>query len=463
MYLIWPRYAVSAETGYVIPYTGKLYYNLVHKRDQTANKFYHCLYRFGAEVGFIVISIAALIESCVHLIFGILGAGFSSDEEIERRVAIFSCSILTSFYALYSVIINLFVINLKRYIFHFDLFIRPYAHQGMFLDACKLGNIEAAKKFQELGVDSHQKNAFGITPALYAHIYGQEKLEKMFPLNNYEQEYLETKLLSHWLNIPGEVTLNNLKLDLQGAVSNWMFYSIAQALNHFRHNRNLRGFSLSPDKAEEIEKAFLNAYHPRSSSKIAQQIRTRQLTLIDSGWDEHAVCLVFYKGYLAICNRGEGIENFSTIEVFCIDPKLMTEQIIENIKTFSSKDTGTGMAYLYHALPGLLSPNGDPVQDAFCLSFKEVAPDVAKMGNCSLTSKKAALRFTWIMQLADLKRGEKESKLFTDWAGFHYLQTINPPDKFHGMDLREDFISQARQTAVKKKKRYDKNLKLLKI
>lgn len=476
MYLILPSHEITAETGNTLPYTGNLYYNLIKYRDQAVNKPCNFFVRIYTELGFIALCIVSVIESVVHLIFGAFSTIFSSEKELERRANILSNALLTTIYSAYSLFLNLFVQNLTSYLFSFDLFMRPYAHQSVFFEACRTGNFEMAKKLYQMGLDPHQKNSSGMSPALYAHICGHANIEKLFPCNTHEQEYLELKLLSHWLNISGDVVLNKQKISLEGAASNWMFYSIGQALKHFRHDTKLKGCSLSQEQVENLEKAFIKAYYPQTSKEIVDLIRSNQLCVLGAGWKEHSVTLVFFKSssslsgkdYLAVCNRGQGADVLSTMEVFRIDTKFVTQRVIEEIKTFFSWDNEKGMAYLYHALPGILSPTGDPAQDETCLSFKKIAPNFAKTGNCSLTGKKAALRFAWIVSLneepnaATLQKGAKESKIFTDWTARYYFENIKLYDKFHGMNERNTFIPLCNQAAAKKKKRYEANLLSLK-
>lgn len=153
------------------------------------------------------------------------------------------------------------------------------------------------------------------------------------------------------------------------------------------------------DKKEELVSAFKKASNTIDPETAAKEIREGKLTIIPCGWEEHAINLVFYKDYMAICNRGEGAEGqLSTIEVFKIDPKKVVKALFESIFNFRVNDESEfGIDFYYKVIPSKLSPNSNqkPMKDDLCKLLKEerLSPKPQKAQNCPFASAKAALRF----------------------------------------------------------------------
>ena len=43
------------------------------------------------------------------------------------------------------------------------------------------------------------------------------------------------------------------------------------------------------------------------SKVLHARYRQNKLTIVDTGWEKHAVMIALYKGYLVYCNRGESL------------------------------------------------------------------------------------------------------------------------------------------------------------
>ncbi|MBI2743560.1 MAG: ankyrin repeat domain-containing protein [Chlamydiales bacterium] len=147
---------------------------------------------------------------------------------------------------------------------------------------------------------------------------------------------------------------------------------------------------------KEVSRAFSRASH-RTLNPVTTtaHIQRGELVIIPAGWHGHAISLVFYKGYLAVINRGEGSEDHSTAEFYKIDNRLMNQKLLANI--VKMKETGSvkkGVKLYYQDLPKALSPSsdGEIVRDKLCLELsKEVALPSQEVGNCPQASAEGTI------------------------------------------------------------------------
>lgn len=466
MYLTWPRYQILGQEGVSLSYTAKFFYDLCARRDEEAKKNDGPLLRISSEVAFAFLTVAALVETFVLSFFAI-GALFSKN---EHRIAAYRCSLLIVIFGLYATITNLFAKNITSYLINFDILLRSDSATVFLFDACFFENIENAKALLDQGVDPHKKNpSCGMSPAIAAYFSGNERLRQLMPLNDYEKEFVELKILSHWLNFKGHATLQGEKIHLEGMPnSRWMFIPFAHAFAAFQASKSGSShFLLSNKQAEELQEALEIGSKENTNEYLAERIRKRKLTFISTGWKDHAICLAFHGNYMAIGNRGEGAKQYSTLSVFRIDPQRINSQIVEEILLHQiTTNPKVGQKYFYSTLPALLSNTGKAHTDSLCQAFQEIAPKVAQSGNCTLSSKKAALRFAWAMLLLEpptwemlpqkemLQRARLETKLFTNWSANYYFTQLQFKEKFHSLQPKETLLQEASDSAQKKSDRY---------
>jgi len=98
--------------------------------------------------------------------------------------------------------------------------------------ACYKNNLEMAKALEKMGADPHHINKIGVTPTLLSFFKGHEKLKKIYPLNDYEKQHLNFKLLSHWFHYYKEVSIER-KINSKGTQGTWMYASVAESLQSF--------------------------------------------------------------------------------------------------------------------------------------------------------------------------------------------------------------------------------------
>lgn len=384
MSIAWPACEVISPRTYgpLSSYTGTLFHNFCSWRDQKAKKSDGFLLRITSELAFVALSVASLIESIVRLIFAAFRCGHTK--------ALFSTNLHaagTFFLSIGAVAHNLFVKNISS----------------------KLRN-----------------TFFTESPLFFIR-------QRLLPLKFFDKRLIEAKLLSHWLELQGKVTIKGKKVELEGGNFDWMFPSVANSLAAFSDSKEFKPLSLTREKALLLKEALENF---QVDSAFAHKVRSKQLCFLQTGWDEHAICLCFFNGYMAIGNKGGGATDFTTLKVYKIDPDLMTEQIVNEINHLTDDSKEKALKYLYETLPNKLSPTGVKQEDPLCDLFKNTQPMYAPVGNCTLSSIQATLPFAWAM-LTDpqpteelVQKAELETLLFQNWAAIRYADLILPNNKF---------------------------------
>lgn len=456
MFLTLPRHEILAHEGVRIPYAAKLFYDVCAYRDRTNQKPHFLVNRALCEVAFLGTGILALVESAVRLPIAFLGAFFSNHQEDWLRGI--HISVLTTFYSLAAVVSNLFVNHLTKTLTYLDISARGHFSDYLLFQACETGQKSVIKKLLKMGADSHLVDpSVEVSSALIPTLTGREDLVPFFELNHFEKGYLDLKKLSHWLSVKGSIHLDGQHLTMEGAPSQWLFESLAESFQRFRTCSEFGLLTLNQKKAAQIEDALYLAYTDHSYDNIALRARQKKLTFIDSGWQNHSICISFYGNYMAVANRGDNVEGNSTLEVYKIDPKKVTGKVVEEILMHRLLSSSKGKKYFYQKLPEKLSPTGKVVQDKLCKNFRSIAPSLQKHGICALASKKGALRFAFAMLLENppsketLQRAQIESKLYTDWAAYMYADEKNYHEKYPGT---ETFLSKVYDKARVKHNRF---------
>ncbi|NGX59942.1 MAG: Phosphocholine transferase AnkX [Chlamydiae bacterium] len=280
--------------------------------------------------------------------------------------------------------------------------------------------------------------------------------KKLFALKS----FILIKEFSHFLELEGKITLDGEQITLEGLPRNgWFFDSLADFLMLFVKSEDGKHLQLSPKNQKIMEEALRNAHSHLTDDEVAQRISNRQLTLIEAGWTDHAICLGFFGNYLAICNGGPG--PYSTIQLYKINPKLLTAEMIKQIK--KNRNQEMGLEFFYRILPSMLSDTKTIDRDLICESF-QCFGSFQEGSNCVLASKILGVYFAWAILLLiqknqlktflnncilenheTLERISSEPKCFTDWCKKHVFdKTVSwlGEEKFKESGLAR--ISQAR-------------------
>jgi hypothetical protein len=281
-----------------------------------------------------------------------------------------------------------------------------------YMAAIRNNNLKLTQLFLQAGIDTN--TTYGNSPpADWAS--SREMIELLDG-----KSYLYSKLLSHFHDIDGVFS----GVNLEGASSWFMNPFISECLEAFKASPEFSSAKIGT-QFSGLTEAFEQTYSSdRTAEDICAKIQQGELCFVDGGWDGHIISTTFSGDYMAICNRGEGSER-GTLKVYKIDRSRMTPAIVKGLLK-DDYSYQIRARFYYDELPALLAGQEDETTRA----FKAIAPKFQKVGNCSLASQKAAIRFAWVMQLiakgmpiAEAMRvGRTESKVFTDFAAAFVLQ-----------------------------------------
>jgi hypothetical protein len=124
-------------------------------------------------------------------------------------------------------------------------------------------------------------------------------------------------------------------------------------------------------------------------------IEEGKLAIFEAGYAEHAVDLVFGRGYFLICNRGYNLPEFSdqerTIYAYKIDVTAAKKRGLLSLlcmaEDFCKNKDPNVLSHLYRRMPEQLRATRDEV----CEQLETLSTGPQKVGNCSSTSCKEAL------------------------------------------------------------------------
>lgn len=260
---------------------------------------------------------------------------------------------------------------------------------------------DCAQLLMEKGASIEIIDDFGVRPAfaVRASSFLARVSFDAFPLSEYDKQYLSTKIIGQVFGAKGELVHQDRFLPIEGAPPLSIYQFIAEALETFQPSAHTEQF-------QSMAAAFTRAVNQEEGvAERVKAIQDGELTFFTSGWENHEITLVFVDGYMAICNRGQGSVGYSNIEVFKIDPRQMTEELLLEIFNHKFAPMKEGADFVYHKLPEKLGGT----KDDLCRSFISIANKVQKAGYCSFASPVAALRFA--LGMLHLKEGTRAEAL----------------------------------------------------
>lgn len=479
--------------GIEVPYSQKLFADLGDWRNQNSG----LVGRVTTELALVGLALISLVEFIARAAFHLLIVMPFFKERAKWKIG-FDNSVDTLINSVFSLYLNLYAKNFTSALIDLEVLIRPNLKDFYLIHAVNenrpeivklllekqwaintlpISLISAAEKgHRDIGKlllekmkatgSLHQLNLNDTTPNLLIRLKGMHNFYDLIELNDNEKGYLELKDLAHWLSLEGDVELYGNKLGLDGTKGTWLFDTLATALEKFKQSDKFKYLKINLDKIQILQEALHFAHNEHSAKKISQRVQEKNLCFIPAGSKTHEIGLALYGSYMAIGNRGAGCyPDYSTLEVFKIDPALVTPKIVDEIMSNKMHlDTDKIKEYYYKTLPAKLSSTGKVEKDAFSRSFMAIVPAHSKGGHCSLAGPKAALRFAWAMLLSDqpdsnpLLQARIESKIFSDWTAVEKVRSITP-EKLTGLKQRKEIVEMAEAKASHKRSRLDENLK----
>lgn len=141
----------------------------------------------------------------------------------------------------------------------------------------------------------------------------------------------------------------------------------------------------------DIARAFLGSvFHP---AEHLDAIQNGELVVIETGWSGHVIILILFRGYLAICNRGQG----RGTRVYKIDLSRMTRELLTDINDMASEtDVIVARDFFYKKLPKELNASRDQI--CCTLNHPQWHQQSQQYGFCSFNSSEAALFISLALQ-----------------------------------------------------------------
>lgn len=171
----------------------------------------------------------------------------------------------------------------------------------------------------------------------------------------------------------------------------------------------------------EIAAAF-NADKDLDPRKRLGKIQSGALVVLKTGYEEHAITLVFYKGYFAICNRWES----KPTRVYKIDTSKVTRGLLKHINDLAFEGGATAMRFLYTELPhALRATQGKREPICLALNHGQRHLKAQKHGFCAYDSSEAALYTILALQTlragGNLREARVAYKFYTTHFRFYFL------------------------------------------
>lgn len=133
---------------------------------------------------------------------------------------------------------------------------------------------------------------------------------------------------------------------------------------------------------------FLAGLEP-DPKKFLEHYKEHNQVLINTGWQGHIITLAVSGKLLFICNRGEeSTHQQSNVEVFEINPDMLTEDVLDRINVSIFKKLHNAEKYIYNRLLSDL----DAKKTSFCRSIEsQIHLTNQKHANCAAANPKAGI------------------------------------------------------------------------
>ncbi len=195
------------------------------------------------------------------------------------------------------------------------------------------------------------------------------------------------KILSHTWELAGDVEVSYYSAPLEGSTGDMFIAPLRQNLESFREQHvDL----LNDSQYESLFKLLSHVVDVRNLETVLKEapeavlrIEAGGTVLALTGWSGHAINILFHKGYLLVCNRGD--EANKPVEVYRIDESLLSTVIF---RQFAWEDNESYLGKLPSLLKQLKA-----TKDATCKALEALNPmrEQQVTGNCGFESTETAL------------------------------------------------------------------------
>ena len=210
--------------------------------------------------------------------------------------------------------------------------------------ALQIGDQEAIQILLDNDANVNRKNEDGETPATlskFLQIPLKTTQEVFARHSHYNKEFVLRKFLGHAFSIEGKSSLNeDIHIDLEGAHERYFWRKFHKSLDLFACR-----FEQAERKAiTTISQACQAASKNLSAEQICEAWKAGDPVILNTGFKEHHVAVLFWDNQLVICNAGpKGVpgikDKIKTHAVFNIDKEKLTTKVIQKIiSQFDNKE-----------------------------------------------------------------------------------------------------------------------------
>lgn len=235
-------------------------------------------------------------------------------------------------------------------------------------------------------VDINARNQIGDIPIHLAHMFRLASIYHMLCQKGAKWDVDvgrfidDAKLVAAAWGIEGDFTFRGLSVPRGGAV--------------LRHPTLSLFGDILTEREPEIAEVFKADGNLDLTMRL-DKIQKGELVVIQCGYRSHVITLVFYKGYLAVCNRDPA---WAPTKIYKINPSEMTDGLLQEIATTHlSMDAEVAERFFYSRLSGALGAQSDWI----CQAFNRQQPQKPQKQNCCAYASPEAALFT-ILALREL-------------------------------------------------------------
>lgn len=256
-----------------------------------------------------------------------------------------------------------------------------------------IGYMRGAKALMRAGAGCDLVDADGYTPSALARAV-ESPVRELFPVEDpYATAFLAQKVLGHIYGIEQEGNSAGVSFGIGYFYTPILTSKLANSMSDFFDF----GFGeevFSRANMVNLESVLRSSIKKMTAHMVHERLRNGYPVIIEAGWYNHSICVVFMGNLMAICNRDYSSISRGSVMVFSIDPILITDSILADINRVSGEcDSADGERYYSRTLPRRLKTTRQLSnrERAMITALEEHQPKMQKGAFCSLTSTKAAL------------------------------------------------------------------------
>lgn len=179
---------------------------------------------------------------------------------------------------------------------------------------------------------------------------------------------------------------------------------------------------------ESAERLVDEKLLPHTASRVLEYIKTGEMVLLPTGWEGHAITVLFYQDYMIVCNSGDryNLKPSGAIIYKISHPENINEDLIFNIL---NNEYQMEMEYDLHYTLGLNAVH--------LIEF----PDQV-FGNCAWYSFLPAIESMLFLKLSEVGMDVGHARImahdyFEEWHDFHKAWTLDNYLQHHAEDSFE--------------------------